>query len=49
VQYAFLLALGWVLSVWSPKLFKEDISFKTVREKVLAIILISVGLYFIVI
>ena len=49
VQYAFLLALGWVLSIFLPRSFKEDISFRTVSEKALAIILISVGLYFIMI
>ncbi|MEI7620127.1 MAG: EamA family transporter [Candidatus Falkowbacteria bacterium] len=48
VQYAFLLAFGWLLSIFLPKLFKEDISPRTIIEKVLAIILISIGLYFIV-
>jgi len=48
VQYAFLLAFGWVLSVLMPKSFKEDISPRTVVEKVLVIVLISLGLYFIV-
>jgi len=49
VQYVFLLAFGWILSAWLPKSFQEDISSKTVWEKALAIVLISIGLYFIVI
>ncbi len=48
VQYAFLLAFGWILSVFKPKLFRENISPKVIIEKIAAIILISVGLYFIV-
>lgn len=48
VQYAFLLAFGWILSVFKPKLFRENISPKVIIEKIMAIILISVGLYFIV-
>lgn len=48
VQYAFLLAFGWALTIFLPKLFKEDISSRTILEKLLAILLISVGLYFIV-
>jgi len=48
VQYAFLLAFSWLLGVFLPKLFKEDFSLKIIIEKVLAIGLISLGLYFIV-
>ncbi|MFA4942354.1 MAG: EamA family transporter [Patescibacteria group bacterium] len=49
VQYAFLLAFSWILGLFLPKLFREDFSVRIILEKVLAIILVSIGLYFIVI
>lgn len=49
VQYAFLLILGIFFSIFFPKILKEDISRKTLIKKILAIILIGLGLYFIVI
>ncbi|HOZ53172.1 MAG TPA: EamA family transporter [bacterium] len=47
VQYAFLLILGIFLTIFFPKLLKEDISKKTLIKKVAAIILVGLGLYFI--
>lgn len=45
-QYAFLLLLTSVLSARYPKIVKEDTSLRKIAQKVLAIILISLGLYF---
>lgn len=46
VQYAFLLILGIFLTIFFPKVLKEDISKKTLIKKIIAIILIGIGLYF---
>jgi len=48
VQYGFLLIFGWLLTIFRPGIIKEDISRLIIIKKVLAIILISVGLYYIV-
>jgi drug/metabolite transporter (DMT)-like permease len=48
VQYAFLLIIGWLLTIFHPHIIKEDISDKIILRKVLAIALISIGLYFVV-
>ncbi len=47
VQYVILLLLGWILTITLPKWFKENISRQIIWEKALAIILVSLGLYFI--
>ncbi len=49
VQYAFLLILGGLISVFFPKLLHEDISKGIIIQKIIAISLISIGLYFMVI
>jgi drug/metabolite transporter (DMT)-like permease len=46
VQYAFLLVLGALISVFYPGLLKENISAKVIIQKFSAVILISIGLYF---
>ena len=46
VQYAFLLVLGGLISVFYPNLLKENISTKVVIQKLTAVLLISIGLYF---
>jgi len=48
VQYVFLLAFSWLLGILLPKLFKDNFSLKIISVKTFAIILISLGLYFIV-
>jgi drug/metabolite transporter (DMT)-like permease len=48
VQYAFLLVLGGLISVFFPKLLKENISKTIIIQKILAVVLISLGLYFII-
>ena len=44
-QYAFLFIFVIVLSLKLPKLIKEEVSKETIFQKVLAILLIGVGLY----
>jgi drug/metabolite transporter (DMT)-like permease len=46
VQYAFLLILGIVFSKFFPKILKEDICKKTLIKKIIAIISVAIGLYF---
>ncbi|MBT4349280.1 DMT family transporter [bacterium] len=48
VQFAFLLVLGGLISVFFPKLLKENVSKMVIIQKILAIVLISLGLYFII-
>ncbi|MBT4516775.1 MAG: DMT family transporter [Candidatus Komeilibacteria bacterium] len=48
VQYAFLLVLGGLISAFFPKLLKENVSKMIIIQKILAVILISMGLYFII-
>lgn len=45
VQYAFLLLFAWLLTLFYPKIIKEDISKKILWKKIGAIVLISLGLY----
>ncbi len=47
VQYAFLLVLGAVATVFKPQAVTEDISKSVIIQKVIAIILIGIGLFFI--
>jgi drug/metabolite transporter (DMT)-like permease len=45
-QYVFLLGLTSLLSVKFPKILKEKIDAQTVIQKILAIVIISIGLVF---
>lgn len=47
VQYAFLLILGGLITVFYPKIIKENISRFVIVQKIIAIMLIGIGLYFI--
>jgi hypothetical protein len=49
VQYAVLLTLGIVITLFFPKILKEDVSKKIIIQKIAAIICIAVGLYYITI
>jgi len=49
VQYAFLLVISSLLAVFNPKLLKETFSWKIFFHKLIAIIIIGIGLYFIMI
>jgi len=46
VQYGFLLLLAVILSKKIPSLFHEQLSRNIITQKIISIILISVGLYF---
>ncbi len=46
IQYAFLLILGIFFTIFFPKILKEDISKKILIKKIIAIIFIGIGLYF---
>ncbi len=46
VQYAWIILLGALVSFFYPKALKEDISARILIQKGLAILVISVGLYF---
>jgi len=46
VQYAWIIVLGLIVSLVAPKILKEDISLRTLLQKAVAIVLISVGIYF---
>ena len=48
LQYAVLLVLTFIITLLNPKILKEDNSARVVWQKVLAIILITLGLYFLV-
>ena len=45
-QYAFLLVLAIILSIRFPQILKEDVSSGKIILKVISIILIGAGLYF---
>ncbi|MFA5023883.1 MAG: EamA family transporter [Patescibacteria group bacterium] len=47
VQYAFLLVISAGLAILSPKLLKETFAWRIVLQKLVAVIIISLGLYFI--
>lgn len=49
VQYAFLLVIGIFFSLFFPKILKEDVSSSIILKKVLAILIIGFGLFFITI
>jgi uncharacterized membrane protein len=44
-QSLFVLVFATLISVWFPSLFKEDLSAKSILLKVLAIIVMALGLY----
>ena len=46
VQFGFLLIFGWLFTIFNPRMIKENISRQVVIPKIVAIVLISVGLYF---
>jgi len=46
-QYAFLLLMGFLITVWRPRLLKENITPVAIVLKLAAILLISLGLYFV--
>lgn len=46
VQYAWIIILGAGVSLLAPKILKEDISWKILVQKAIAIVLISSGIYF---
>lgn len=47
VQYAFLLVIGIFFTLFFPKILKEDVSTKILFKKIIAILIIITGLYFI--
>jgi len=47
VQYAFLLIIGAILAILSPKMLKETFSWRMVIQKSAAVAAIGLGLYFI--
>lgn len=49
VQYGFILVISSVLAVLSPKLLKETFSWRVFSQKLLAVVVIATGLYFILI
>ena len=49
VQYAFLLIISTGLALLAPKLLKETFSWRIFSQKLLAVIIIAFGLYFILI
>ena len=49
MQYALLLIISTFLALTSPKLLKETFSWRIFLQKLLAVLIIGVGLYFIVI
>ncbi len=48
VQYAFLLIITGLGTIFYPKIIKEDISKSVIIQKIVAIVLISMGLYLII-
>ncbi|MFA6428417.1 MAG: DMT family transporter [Candidatus Buchananbacteria bacterium] len=48
VQYAFLLIITVVISLKAPQIFKEAVNKKILLQKILAIIIISGGLYLVI-
>lgn len=45
VQYAWIIVLGILLSIFYPKILKEDFSKRIIAQKIIAIIFISIGVY----
>lgn len=49
VQYAFILVISSFLAILSPKLLKENFSWKIFLQKLAAVLVIGFGLYFIMV
>ncbi len=49
IQYAILLILGVLVTIFYPKAIKENITKNIIMQKIIAIVLISIGLYFLAI
>lgn len=45
VQYVWIIILGAIISIFAPKILKEDLSKNIITKKILAILIISYGLY----
>ena len=45
LQYVWIIILGALISVFAPKILKEDVSKSVLFKKILAILIISIGLY----
>lgn len=48
VQYAFLLLMGWIFTIFRPDIIKENVHRAILIKKFIAVILVSLGLYFII-
>lgn len=44
VQYAFLLIMGWLVTIFYPKWLKEDLRVSTVVQKIIGIVLVALGI-----
>jgi drug/metabolite transporter (DMT)-like permease len=49
VQYVFILILGWLFTVFNPKVISENISRAVLVPKIIAVLLVAFGLYFLII
>jgi drug/metabolite transporter (DMT)-like permease len=49
VQYVFILILGWLFTIFKPKIIRENISRLVLVPKIIAVILVGFGLYFLTI
>ncbi|HNV96837.1 MAG TPA: DMT family transporter [bacterium] len=47
IQYVFLIVLGFIITIFKPQAIKEDISKSIIIQKIIAILLIGVGLFFV--
>jgi drug/metabolite transporter (DMT)-like permease len=47
VQYVFLLILGAIVTVFKPQAIKEDISKSIIIQKIIAILFVAIGLFFV--
>lgn len=45
IQYAWIMLLGAIVTIIKPGVLKEDISWRAIVQKALAILLIGIGLY----
>lgn len=48
IQYAVLIIIGLIFHPFFPRSMREDISFRVISQKILALIVISLGFYFII-
>jgi drug/metabolite transporter (DMT)-like permease len=47
MQYVFILLFATAVSLFRPRLLREHITFSIIVQKILALLCISVGLYFV--